>query len=73
MTLRTPNDVRFWAKVRKTSSLEITADDIRQKFGLPPNAEVWVRVPGGGDWSNARLEIDDDVVVQASFTEEERR
>jgi len=31
--------------------------------------DVTVRVPGGGDWSNMNLDIDDDTPIQISFTE----
>lgn len=30
------------------------------KLGLPENAKLKVRVPGGGDWSNTDLEIGSD-------------
>ena len=30
---------------------------------------VSVRVPGGGDWSNTSLDIDDDTPIEITFTE----
>jgi len=30
---------------------------------------VTVRVPGGGDWSNTSLDIDDDTPIEITFTE----
>lgn len=37
--------------------VEISADQIRQVFNLPGDAEIFVEVPGGGDWSNIDLEL----------------
>jgi len=34
--------------------------------------EVTVRVPGGGDWSNAKLEIGADTLVSVSWTEKSK-
>jgi len=31
--------------------------------------DVTVRVPGGGDWSNTSLDIDDDTPIEITFTE----
>ena len=31
--------------------------------------DVSVRVPGGGDWSNTSLDIDDDTPIEITFTE----
>lgn len=45
----------------------ITAGEIRKAFGLPANAEIVVTVPGGGDWSNADLEIDQDTALVAKW------
>lgn len=33
--------------------------------------EVYVRVPGGGDWSNTQLAIEDDCPLIVKVTEEE--
>lgn len=38
--------------------------------GLPDHAEVTVMVPGGGDWSNTALDIDEHNVF-VRWTEEE--
>lgn len=37
----------------------ITADEIRTAFDLAPNAKICVDIPGGGDWSNTELCIDE--------------
>jgi len=48
--------------VRKYSGV-ITLDDLRKKFNIPVNAEVRVRVPGGGDWSNQDLDVTEIFVM----------
>jgi hypothetical protein len=35
----------------------ITAEQIRQAFGLPKDCRVYFHVPGGGDWSNTDIDI----------------
>lgn len=35
----------------------ITVGEIKKKFGIPDDAEVYVRVPGGADWSNMKLDL----------------
>ena len=37
---------------------------------LPFDTKVFVRVPGGADWSYCNLDIDPDTTVQVSFTYE---
>ena len=39
----------------------ITADDIRKKFNLPANAEITVRIPGGGNWSGLDANLGEDI------------
>lgn len=41
------------------STVELTASDIRKLVGAPDNAEVFIEVPGGGDWSNSDLHVQD--------------
>ena len=36
---------------------------------VPASAEVTVMVPGGADWSNTALHIDDDAPVKVRFSE----
>jgi hypothetical protein len=54
-------------ETKRTTVYAITADDIRKRFRLPDDAEIVVRVPGGGDWSNTDLAIKDHPLT-ARFT-----
>lgn len=48
---------------------KITLDDLRIKFDIPPQAKVTIRVPGGGDWSNQDIELDNkENVINVSWT-----
>ena len=40
------------------------------KVEVPPDADVYIRVPGGGDWSNQKLSLDEHN-VEVRWTEEE--
>lgn len=52
----------------------ITSADLKRKFDLPMAADVSVRVPGGGDWSNKDLDIDNgNSVVRVAWTTTEVR
>ena len=44
---------------------------IMRKSGLdvPDDAQVAVDVPGGGDWSNTRLDVDQDSPLIVKWTE----
>jgi predicted ATP-dependent serine protease len=57
--------------------LEITRADILAYLAsakitnLPPrNADIFVQVPGGGDWSNTSLDISDENPVVVSWEEQ---
>lgn len=39
---------------------------------IPQDAKVFVRVPGGGDWSNTDLDIDPDTHVQVRYVVEKQ-
>lgn len=52
---------------RTTVKISLTADDLKDKLGLPSNSEVFIHVPGGGDWSNTRLDIDSDNPVLVTY------
>jgi hypothetical protein len=59
---------------RKSIKLGFTA--IRQLLEgqgvtLPANVSITVQVPGGGDWSNTELDIDDRSPVVVAWTEVE--
>lgn len=48
---------------------------LRKHLSLPAEAEVFVRVPGGADWSNTDLDIDDKdtpLVVRYTRTTQKR-
>lgn len=51
-------------KVVKTSQTithmgVITRSDLRKQFNIPDNADIYVEVPSGADWSGMALDIDD--------------
>jgi len=64
----------------KTTTLKLSAVDIINALNLklrsgdqiPPNASVSINIPGGGDWSNTNMEIDDhgDCPVLIKYTQE---
>lgn len=66
-------------RVETRKRIELTDEDIRALVRatsgsiIPVAAEVFVEVPGGGDWSNTSLEIRDAPVVIAwtEITEEQ--
>lgn len=45
----------------------------QQGLDIPTNARITIDVPGGGDWSNTSLDVDDanPVVITWSETQEE--
>tara|TARA_R110000824_G_scaffold39346_3_gene119108 strand:- start:544 stop:753 length:210 start_codon:yes stop_codon:yes gene_type:complete len=47
----------------------LTGDMIRKALGLPDNARVFFDVPGGGDWSNERIDLDDNHRLYVTYTE----
>lgn len=48
----------------------ITSADLRRVFDVPADAKIFVRVPGGADWSNTNLEIDDEEqAIQVTWKE----
>lgn len=55
--------------VRTTKNYVITDDDIRKALKLPADCKIFVRVPGGGDWSNTDLEISAETPLQATSIE----
>jgi len=59
--------------VLTTTEIRISAAEIIEKFGLPAGTILTVHVPGGGDWSNEDLELDDrnQVIVATSKTTEQ--
>jgi len=68
-----PHRIDVSTRVEKTHRVTLTDEDIgdilSQKYGiiLPDEAtdiRMFVQVPGGGDWSNQDLDIDEDTPVQ---------
>jgi len=52
------------------TEFQISATDIRKKFNLPKDAVIDFHVPGGGDWSNESIPLDDyDHQLLARFVE----
>jgi hypothetical protein len=47
----------------------LTGNMIRKALGLPDNARVFFDVPGGGDWSNERIDLDDHHRLYVTYTE----
>ncbi len=50
------------AKLNRTDLLELLQD-----HGVPPDAEVYVSVPTGADWSGMRLEIGSDTLLSITW------
>ena len=47
--------------------------DLVQLLDLPvkaTNIQIWVDVPGGGDWSNTALSLDKGCPLQVSYEEQ---
>lgn len=51
--------MKITKKVTTTTEAVITIEDIIKAFNLPPHAKVSFNVPGGGDYSNMRLSIEE--------------
>ena len=69
--------VKTRAKITKDFRIEIDGEAFvkaLQRTGLeiPLGAAIFVQVPGGGDWSNTSLDIDEDcpIIVTWTTTEE---
>jgi hypothetical protein len=49
---------------RVTKRLELTGEDIRglleaaADLQIPSTADIYIQIPGGGDWSNTSLDVD---------------
>ena len=44
-------------------------DACRNVVIIPRHAEVSFQVPGGGDWSNTRIEVDEDCPIVVTWKE----
>lgn len=55
-------------KVTETR-IEISRDDIIRAFSLPPSADIFISVPGGGNWAGAGLDLRENP-IQVIYREE---
>lgn len=37
-------------------------------ISVPQNAEIYISVPGGGDWSNTSLDITEETPIEVSWS-----
>lgn len=70
MTLKTKTTIV--TQTATTCTLELTGKllvELLINYGhhVPPNAEVYVCVPGGGDWSNTSLDVDAECPVKVRW------
>ncbi len=72
--MRAEPSVKRIVTTETTTTTKYSADDLIEALGLPDGAEITVRVPGGGDWSNTDLNLKFDatldVVVKTRTREE---
>ena len=67
--------VRVRAIVQREHEVRLNAENILELLASQPGVvmvgkpRVYFDVPGGGDWSNTRIEIDDDYAVIVRWTE----
>ena len=50
----------------------ITEKMLREAFGIPAHAKIFIGIPGGGNWSNTDMAISDSVCegIQVYWKEE---
>lgn len=51
----------------ETTRIAMSKVELLKALGLPQDADVYVEVPGGGDWSNCELNIDNDVPLKITY------
>lgn len=59
---------------KTTRRWRLKGADLTRALGIRHDAEIYVMVPGGGDWSNCRLDIGDDadlIIVETTTAETE--
>jgi len=54
--------------VSTTCRIDITRAELIEALNLPKDAEIFISIPGGGDWSNTDLSIDAETPLKAEFT-----
>lgn len=63
---------RIVREVNTTIEAEITEEEIRAAFSLPEDAEIFMEIPGGGDWSNEDLAVDKKRPLKARWKRSDR-
>lgn len=53
---------------RTETRYALTPDSIRKAFDLPEDAELFVRVPGGADWSSCDLTLGVETELEVRYT-----
>jgi hypothetical protein len=68
-----PAKVSVESVVTTRYSLELSGADLKRQLAIPEDARVTISIPGGGDWSNSNLDLDDghkiDIRWETTFTE----
>lgn len=68
-------EVNKKTEITKTAKLDAKfirqAVEFSEDIDIPENADVFIMVPGGGDWSNMRLDVDNDNPVTITWKERE--
>ena len=56
-------------EVTATRTWRFTREELVKRLGLPDDARLFMRVPGGADWSNTDLVVGDDGPLTAVAVE----
>lgn len=73
-----PEDVLYKCSITTTTTsrkhYQISDQSIRdmlsmQGVNVPPEARIFIEVPGGGDWSNCSLGINEDCPINVCWEE----
>lgn len=66
--------VKQQTRVTRDYRLELSGEQLRAMLpdDIPVNAEIYIQIPGGGDWSNTSLDItiENPVVITWKTVEE---
>jgi Na+-transporting methylmalonyl-CoA/oxaloacetate decarboxylase gamma subunit len=55
----TENTIKVETITTTVTTVRVSAQSIREWVGAPPNAVVKIHIPGGGDWSNEDLDVNE--------------
>lgn len=74
-TLKTTKEVETKTECRMELNKEDILEAVLCRFGakIPSNAQVYVQVPGGGDWSYTNLEINSDTPIVVTWVVRDRQ